>query len=109
METKEIIDALGSVSYTHLTFSQDGLAEVLAERINALTKPQYEEWLRFHLAICEQREQLAHSNHLISILQSHKTRQRLQDTTRLRLQRLSMQDHVQMYEMAKDCLLYTST
>lgn len=92
-----------SMGFTLLkTFSQDGLAEVLAERINALTKPQYEEWLRFHLAICEQREQLAHSNHLISILQSHKTRQRLQDTTRLRLQRLSMQDHVQMYEMAKD-------
>lgn len=55
-----------SMGFTLLkTFSQDGLAEVLAERINALTKPQYEEWLRFHLAICEQREQLAHSNHLL--------------------------------------------
>ena len=42
-----------SMGFTLLkTFSQDGLAEVLAERINALTKPQYEEWLRFHLAIC---------------------------------------------------------
>lgn len=84
------------------TFAQDGLGEIKAESINALNKRQFDEWLRFHLAICEQREQLAYSNHIISIIQKHTARKVLFDTARLRLRRLTMQDCESIYAMAKD-------
>ncbi len=41
----------------------DGLSELLGNKINNMSKEQYEQWLRFHRYMCEKPEALAYSNH----------------------------------------------
>lgn len=48
-------------------FAADGLAELMAEKINTFTEEQFDEWLRFHLYTCEKKELLGYSNHIVFV------------------------------------------
>ena len=45
----------------------DGFSELLDGKINALNEEQFLEWLRFHFYLCEKKEFLGSSHHLLVI------------------------------------------
>lgn len=47
--------------------ASDGASELLSERINAMDEESYNQYLRYHLYICEKPELLGMSNHLLFI------------------------------------------
>lgn len=48
-------------------FAADGFAELFADRINEMNQDQFEQWMRFHLYMCEKKEALAYSNHIVLV------------------------------------------
>jgi SAM-dependent methyltransferase len=46
-------------------FAAEGLAELLSEKINALSDEQFSCWMKFHLYACEKQELLGFSNHIV--------------------------------------------
>lgn len=65
---KEIMEAHDLKKVT--CFAADGLAELLSEKINALTKEQFSEWLRFHFYTCEKEELLGYSHHIVYVAEN---------------------------------------
>lgn len=47
--------------------ASDGVSELMAERINGLSKEEYRQYLRYHFYCCEKPEMLGHSNHLLFV------------------------------------------
>jgi len=47
--------------------ASDGVSELMAERINGLSKEEYQQYLRYHFYCCEKPEMLGHSNHLLFV------------------------------------------
>ena len=47
--------------------AQDGLSELLAEKINMMDEESYEQYLKYHLYCCEKPELLGHSNHILFV------------------------------------------
>lgn len=45
----------------------DGMSELLQEKINAMDKESYRQYLRYHLYACQKPELLGYSNHLLFI------------------------------------------
>lgn len=60
-----LIKTLKIEEITH--FSADGLAELMAQRINAFTKEEFDIWLKFHLHTCEKKTFLGYGNHLVYV------------------------------------------
>ncbi len=48
-------------------FAADGLAELMADKINKFSKDEFNEWMRFHLYTCEKPELLGYSNHVVFV------------------------------------------
>ncbi|ERJ13182.1 class I SAM-dependent methyltransferase [Haloplasma contractile] len=48
-------------------FSSDGYAELLEEKVNALNDKQFKEWLKFHFYMCEKKEMLGSSHHIMFV------------------------------------------
>lgn len=48
-------------------FSADGVAELMAERINSFTEEEFDIWMKFHLYTCEKKTFLGYGNHLVYI------------------------------------------
>ncbi len=46
-------------------FAADGMAELLADKVNALSAEQFQQWLAFHWAMCEKPAMLGASNHVV--------------------------------------------
>ena len=46
-------------------FAADGMAELLAEKLNALKPEPFQSWLEFHMAMCEKPQMLGASNHVV--------------------------------------------
>ena len=46
-------------------FAADGMAELLADKVNALSVEQFQQWLAFHWAMCEKPAMLGASNHVV--------------------------------------------
>lgn len=67
--TVEKMEALMKMSnlnkVTH--FAADGLAELMADKINRFSKDKFNEWMRFHLYTCEKKELLGYSNHIVFV------------------------------------------
>ena len=47
--------------------AQDGLSELLADKINEMDDESYEQYLKYHLYCCEKPELLGHSNHILFV------------------------------------------
>ena len=47
--------------------ASDGMSELLRDKINQLSDEAYEQWVRYHLYLCEKPEFLGASNHLLFI------------------------------------------
>jgi len=47
--------------------AQDGLSELLADKINAMDEESYAQYLKYHLYCCEKPELLGHSNHIMFV------------------------------------------
>ncbi len=47
--------------------ASDGVSELMAEKINAMEKESYEQYLRYHFYICEKSEFLGMTNHLLFV------------------------------------------
>lgn len=47
--------------------ASDGYAELLADQINKLSKEDFETWMRYHFYVCEKKESLNASHHLLYI------------------------------------------
>ena len=47
--------------------ASDGVSELMADRINALSEAEYQQYLRYHFYVCEKPEMLGHSNHLLFV------------------------------------------
>lgn len=62
---KELITESGT-KLLH-SVAADGFSELLADRINALSDADYEQYLRYHFYICEKPEFLGASNHLLFV------------------------------------------
>lgn len=62
---EELIKKSNLEKVTH--FAADGLAELLADKINKFTPEQFEQWLRFHYYTCEKQELLGYSNHIVFV------------------------------------------
>ena len=45
----------------------DGVSELLADKINAMSDESYEQYLKYHMYCCEKPEMLGHSNHLLFV------------------------------------------
>lgn len=45
----------------------DGASELLADRINAMEDESYAQYLRYHFYICEKKEFLGMTNHLLFV------------------------------------------
>lgn len=56
----------GGVEILHEVAS-DGVSELMAERINALSAENYQQYLRYHFYVCEKPEMLGRSNHLLFV------------------------------------------
>lgn len=41
------------------------MAELLADKVNALSAEQFQQWLAFHWAMCEKPAMLGASNHVV--------------------------------------------
>lgn len=50
---------------TGSVFAADGMAELLADKVNALSAEQFQQWLAFHWAMCEKPAMLGASNHVV--------------------------------------------
>ena len=48
-------------------FAADGLAELMADKINEFSEAEFNEWMRFHLYTCEKTELLGYSNHIVFV------------------------------------------
>lgn len=48
-------------------FAADGLAELMADKINRFNKDEFNEWMRFHFYTCEKTELLGYSNHIVFV------------------------------------------
>ena len=46
-------------------FAADGMAELLADKVNTLSAEQFQQWLAFHWAMCEKPAMLGASNHVV--------------------------------------------
>ena len=49
--------------------SSDTLADYFRVDLNKMTKEVFEEYIKYHLTICERREMLGFSAHLLDIVQ----------------------------------------
>ena len=58
--------AAGGIQTIHEVAS-DGVSELMAERINALSETDYQQYLRYHFYVCEKPEMLGRSNHLLLV------------------------------------------
>lgn len=56
----------GGVKVLHEVAS-DGVSELLQEKINVMDEESYAQYLRYHLYVCEQKEHLGSSNHLLFV------------------------------------------
>lgn len=60
----EIGGLLGEFSITKLTNAgTDGIAVLMADTINSFSESEYEMWLKYHFATCEEPSILGYSNH----------------------------------------------
>ena len=54
------------VTFLH-EVATDGIAKILAEKINNFTKEEFEVWLKYQLSICERRDLQGFSQHMLYI------------------------------------------
>ena len=47
--------------------ASDGVSELLEEKINQLDEISYEQYIKYHFYVCEKKEMLGHSNHLLFV------------------------------------------
>lgn len=64
-EARELIDKCGLIIEKEV--ASDGMNELLADKINALSDASYEQWLKYHFYLCEKPEFLGTSNHLLFV------------------------------------------
>lgn len=48
-------------------FAQDGTSELFADKINAMSEEEYQNWLSYHFYICQKKELIGFSNHIAGI------------------------------------------
>ena len=67
----EDIDALNEeVGLTRLQIiAADGMANYFRPFLNALTEPEFEEYVKYHLSTCERMDLMGASSHTVDILQ----------------------------------------
>lgn len=64
----EIRDMLKNNSFEIVKeVASDGVSELLEEKINQLDEISYEKYLKYHFYVCEKKEMLGHSNHLLFV------------------------------------------
>lgn len=66
VDTARMLLRNGNIRILHEVAS-DGASELMAERINVLSEEDYEQYLRYHFYICEKKELLGMTNHLLFV------------------------------------------
>ena len=59
-------EVLGDIKILHEVAS-DGISELMADKINDMDDESYEQYLRYHYYICEKKEFLGMTNHLLFV------------------------------------------
>ncbi len=55
-----------------IEFAAEGLSELLYDKINKLSKEQFDEWVRYHQYVCQKEEMLGYSNHIVFVAKNKK-------------------------------------
>ncbi len=64
----EFDEMMKSYNVGHLhTVATDGLAEQFSDKINDFDDKTYKQWIKYHLTVCERRELLGYSNHILYV------------------------------------------
>ena len=65
---KEFNDLMAKYPVTHLnSVATDGIAPIIGDKINSLSKDEFDVWVKYQLSICERKDLQGYSNHMLYI------------------------------------------
>ena len=65
---KEFKDIMSKYNVVHLhDVATDGIAPIIGDRVNALSKEEFDVWIKYHLSTCEREDLQGYSSHMLYI------------------------------------------